>query len=129
MLAATRYPRGGEHRDGGRANPAGGARLGHELFRFTATDSYGQMVTAFDQPLELIIRLSPDELQSIRDDLMALVVSVADPATGVVTDLPTTVQPDGAVTLSLDPFGSTEESAEPVPSSDPAVDGEPIDAP
>ena len=108
---------------------AGNVRLGHEQFRLTATDSYGQMVTVFDQPLEITIRLSPDELQSISDDLMALVVSVADPATGVFMDLPTTIQPDGAVTLSLDHFGGAEPSAEPVSSSDPALDGEPLDAP
>jgi hypothetical protein len=54
---------------------------------------------------------------------MALIVGVADPATGVFTDLPTTVLPDGTVTVSLDHFGASQPSVDEVSGIDPAPDG------
>ncbi len=72
-----------------------------------ARDENGNQIPAtnFTNPIEVRYYLSPAELALIDNDLSRAIIQVYDPSSGIWIDLPTTINPDGSVSVFVNYTG------------------------
>jgi len=101
-------------------------RLGGRLYLLNAQDSLGDNVTSFDQPLIVTQRRSAAAVAP--GDLRARLSALLDADSGAFQSMPTTVHPDGSLTMSVDRLAPiVAETAAP---ADPSASAEtPVDVP
>jgi hypothetical protein len=87
------------------ADPAmqpGNLQLGSQIFLASLVDSAGNTVLSLSQPLVITLRPSADDVAAAGGDLSLMSVLSLNSDTALFDTVPTTLNPDGTLTVSLD---------------------------
>jgi hypothetical protein len=117
------------------ADPAmhpGNLQLGSQIFLVSLVDSAGNTVLGFSQPLVITLRPSADDVAAVSGDLSLMSIMSLNADTAVFDAMPTTSNPDGTLTVSLDrvaqtpppPSAATAEAPTVIGDAAPAVSDE-----
>jgi hypothetical protein len=106
------------------ADPAqqpGNLRLGSQTFLVSLLDSAGNNVLTLSQPLVITLRPFADDVAAVSGDLSLLSVTSLNSDTALFDAVPTTLNPDGTLTVSLDRVAQALPAPSPVTAEAPTA--------
>jgi hypothetical protein len=84
------------------ASQPGNLQLGSQIFLVSLVDSAGTTVLSLGQPLVITLRPSADDVAAVSGDLSLMSVMSLNSDTALFDAVPTTLNADGTLTVSLD---------------------------